>query len=154
MLDEIEEVLLGDAAAGAGAAHLCEIHIVLAGELADQRGRTNVGIFLVLGSAGGGRGRRSRGFFLYGCRSGRRGRSDLGGRGCGIATAVANHADDGVDLNGVAFGNLDLLKDAAGGRGDFSVDLVGRNLEQGFVALKIDSPIWGMTTSVGMVPFP
>ena len=49
MLDEIEDVLLGDAAAGAGAADFCEIHIVLAGEFADERGRADVGIFFIVG---------------------------------------------------------------------------------------------------------
>ena len=49
VLDEIENVLLGDAAAGAGATHFCEIHIVLAGEFADERRRADVGIFFVLG---------------------------------------------------------------------------------------------------------
>src|ERR1019366_2557147 len=118
VLDEIEDVLLGDAAASAGAAYLCKVHIVLAGELADKRGRANVGIFFVLRSAGGGRGRRS----------GRSRSNGLGRGGGGSATAVANHTDDGVDLNGVAFGNLDFLKDSAGWGGDFGVDLVGGNL--------------------------
>ena len=48
VLDEIEDVLLGDAAAGAGAADFCEIHIVLAGEFADERGRADVGIFFIV----------------------------------------------------------------------------------------------------------
>ncbi len=48
VLDEIEDVLLGDAAAGAGAAHSCEIYIVLAGEFADERGRADVGIFFIV----------------------------------------------------------------------------------------------------------
>ena len=71
MLDEIEDVLLGDAAAGAGATHFCEIHIVLAGEFADERGRANVGIFFGIMNSGGGRWRRSRSFFLCGSESGR-----------------------------------------------------------------------------------
>ncbi len=52
-------------------------------------------------------------------------------------------------------------------RGNFGVNFVGRNLEQRVIALhffagcfshlvivpsKIDSPIWGMMTSVGIVP--
>ena len=138
--------LAGGAAGGAGAsvftragaAHFCEIHTVLAGEFADERGRADVGIFFVLGSTGGRHG-RSLGFCLYRCRSGRSrsGRSGLGESGSGSATAVANHTDDGVDLNGVAFGNLDFLKNSAGGRGDFGVDLVGGNLEQGLVTLDL-----------------
>ena len=65
------------------------------------------------------------------------GRGGLGGRGCRSGSAVANYADHSVDLNGVTFGNLDFLKDSAGGRGDFGVDLVGGNLEQGLVALDL-----------------
>ena len=63
MLDEIQDVLLGDSAAGTGAGHFCEIDIVLAGELADERGGAHVGGFFLLfffffflrWSAGGGR---------------------------------------------------------------------------------------------------
>src|SRR5260221_13780556 len=111
---------------------------MLASELADEGGRTDIGIFFVLGSAGARRG-RSRRFFLCRCWCGsRRSRSsDLGGSGSGSAIAVTYHADDGIDLNGVAFGNLDFLKDSAGGRGDFGVDLVGGNLEQRFIALDL-----------------
>src|ERR1019366_2711805 len=73
-----------------------------------------------------------------------------GGGGSGSATAVANHTHDGVDLNGVAFGNLDFLKDSAGGRGDFGVDLVGGNLEQRFVALDL---VTGLFQPLGDGPF-
>ncbi len=137
--DEVQNILLGDAATGAGAAHFCEIYIVLAGELAHEWGGADAGIFFVLGSAGGGCGRRSRSFLLCGCRNGWSRNSGFGGGGgrSGSSTAVANYTDDGVDLNSVAFGNLDFPKDAAGGRGDFGIDFVGRNLEQGFVALDL-----------------
>ena len=47
VFDEIENVLLGDAAAGTSAIYFCEIHIVLAGELADERGRADVGSFFL-----------------------------------------------------------------------------------------------------------
>ena len=142
VLDEIENVLLGDAATGAGATHSCEIYIVLAGEFADERGRADVGIFFLVftaGSAGGGCGRRSRSFLFCGCGSGgsRSRNSGFGGIRSGSATAVADHPDNRVDLNGVAFGNLDFLKDSTGGRGDFGVDLVGGNLEQRFIALDL-----------------
>jgi hypothetical protein len=112
--------------------------MVLAGELADERGRADAGIFFVCGTAGGGCGRRrSERFFSCRWRSGRSGRSGLGGRGNGRATSFANHSNDGVDLNRVTFGNLDFLEDPAGGRGDFGVDLVGGNLEQRHVALDL-----------------
>ena len=44
-------------------------------------------------------------------------------------------ADDGVDLHGRAFSNLDLLQRAGGGRRNLGVDLVGRDLEERLVAL-------------------
>ena len=140
MLDEIEYVLLGDAATSTSAIYSCEIHIVLAGKLADERGRADVGgfflvfVFFFLRSDGGGLKSGSFLSFFFGRRGS--GGSRSGGLG-GSAIAVANDADDGVDLNGIAFGNLDLLKNSAGGRGDFSVDLIGGNLEQGFVALDL-----------------
>src|SRR5207302_10503274 len=139
LLDEIEHVLLSNAATCAGATDFCKIHVVLAGELATERGRADNGIFFVLGSAGGGSWRRSRSFFLCRYRSGRRRSrsSDLGWGRSGSATTVPNHTDDGIDLNGISFGNLDFLKHAAGGRGDFGVDFVGGNLEQRFIALDL-----------------
>ena len=48
MLDEIEDVLLGDAAAGSGAADLSEIDVVFASKLANQRGGADVGVCLLL----------------------------------------------------------------------------------------------------------
>ena len=135
VLDEIENVLLGDAAAGAGATHFCEIDIVLAGEFADQRGGADVGILFVVicGRARGCCGRRSGSSLVLPFLRVLEPRASTeqrpwrsGGRS---AAAVANHADHSVDLNRVAFGNLDFLKDSAGGRGDFGVDLVGGNLE-------------------------
>ena len=46
VLDEIEDVLLGDAAAGAGAVDFCEIHVVLAGEFANERRGADIGFFI------------------------------------------------------------------------------------------------------------
>ena len=79
---------------------------------------------------------------------------------------LANDRDDGVDLDGGAFGKADFGEHAGHGRGNLGVDLVGGDLEErlvffdgvadGFlshlviVPSKIDSPIWGMMTSVGM----
>jgi hypothetical protein len=141
VLHEIEDVLLGDAPAGARATHLCEIHVVFAGELADERRGANVGTLFVitLRSADGGCGRRSffSSFLFCGCGSSGSGSRGLGGCRGGSAVAVADHSDHCVDLNRAAFGNLDFLKDSTGGRGDFSVNLVGGNLKQGFVALDL-----------------
>ena len=138
MLDEIENVLLGNAATSASAVYFCQIHIVLASELAYQRGRADVGIIFGFEGAGGLRGRGSFPRLpLCGCGSSgyRRRYSGLGWRGSGSSIAVANDTDDGIDLNGISFGDLNLLEDPAGGSWDFGVDLVGGNLEQRFVAL-------------------
>ena len=57
-VDEVEDVLLGDAAAGAGAGDLSEIDVVLAGEFADKRGGADVRFVVVfsLDAAGAGTG--------------------------------------------------------------------------------------------------
>src|SRR5207302_10296320 len=47
----------------------------------------------------------------------------------------ADHGDDAVDRNRLAFLRADLSEDTGGRRRDFSVDLVGRNFEQRFVAI-------------------
>ena len=76
---------------------------------------------------------------------------------------AANHGDDSVDLDGRAFGSLDLSQHAGHRRrnlrihfvgGDFEERLVLFNAVAGFlshlvmVPSKIDSPICGITTSV------
>ena len=62
----------------------------------------------------------------------RRGR---GGGGClGGAGAAADDGDDGVDGDGGAFLDLDFGESAGDGRGDFGVDLVGGDFEDGLVA--------------------
>ena len=75
------------------------------------------------------------------------------------------HGDDGVDLDGGAFGEFDFGENAGDGGRDFGVDFVGGDFEEGLIFFdgspaflshlvmvpsKIDSPIWGMMTSVGM----
>ncbi len=55
------------------------------------------------------------------------------GRGGGGACFI-DGADDGVDLDGGAFLDLDLAECAGGGRGDFGVDLVGGDFEERLVA--------------------
>ena len=63
-------------------------------------------------------------------RSGFRGSS--GSRGVAVS---GDDAYDGVDLDGVAGFDLDLLKSAGRGRGDFGVNLVGGDFEQRLVTL-------------------
>ena len=123
---------------------LGEINVVLAGKFADERGGADVGFFFFFGGAAAGRGRRWRALAPASFGSGRGGagasaeRRAFGWRsGGGSAIGFANDADNGVDLNGVAFGNFDFLEDAAGGGGDFGVDLVGGDLEERLVALDL-----------------
>ena len=74
MCEEIENVLLGDAASGTGAGDLSEINVVLAGEFADKRGGADVRfvvVFLSRCGRGGHWGRRSGRFFHCGGRWGR-----------------------------------------------------------------------------------
>jgi hypothetical protein len=52
----------------------------------------------------------------------------------GDATAIANHTDDGVDLNGVAFRDVDSLKRLRQRYGDFGVGLVSWKSKTRFVA--------------------
>ena len=60
--------------------------------------------------------------------------------GAAFADAEANRfvgdgADHGVDLDCGAFGDLDLVEGTGGWRRNLRVDLVGRDLEEGLVAL-------------------
>ena len=95
-------------------------------------------------------------------------RLDAGGRRRSARPRPSSPApiigDDAVDRNGLAFLDLDLEQHAGAGRRDLRVHLVGRDLEQRLVACRpasptfliqrtivpsaIDSPIWGITTSV------
>ena len=91
--------------------------------------------------------------------------SEQGRRGCSGCRRLIDHRDHGVDLHGRALGDLDLVQDAGGRRWNLGIDFVGGDLKQRLIALhlvagllqplvmvpsKIDSPIWGMITSVGM----
>jgi hypothetical protein len=61
-----------------------------------------------------------------------------GSRRLGCARAVTggvNHADNGLNGHGFAFADLDFFEHAGGRRGNFGVDLVGRDFEEGLVAL-------------------
>ena len=103
------QILFGDASAGARAAHLAEIDVVLAGHLAHQRGERARGFSRRrlhrqrrrrrrggLGWARGNRGRSRRGRRL-GYRSG------SGGRGLDGGRAVLDARDDGIDPHRLAF---------------------------------------------------
>jgi hypothetical protein len=48
---------------------------------------------------------------------------------------ISDDTDNGVDLNGRAGLDFNFLQYTFGGRRNFSIDLVGGNFEQGFVAL-------------------
>ena len=53
----------------------------------------------------------------------------------GARAAGADHRDDAVDRNRLAFLDADLGDDAGGGRRNFGIHLVGRDLEQRLVAI-------------------
>ena len=54
--------------------------------------------------------------------------------GAEAAPGFCDGADDGVDLDGGAFLDQDLAHNAGGGGGDFGIDLVGGDFEEGLVA--------------------
>ena len=56
-------------------------------------------------------------------------------RAVAVADDATDHGDDGVDLDGCAFRDLDLGEDAGDGRGNLGVDLVGGDLEERLVVL-------------------
>ena len=131
-------VLLGDPSAGAGAFHFAEIDIVLARHLAHQRRKRPGGLrgrrlFHRLGSRSGldgflhGRG-------LHRSRRGRRGRcsrlGSLGRRGRGGApSAFLDPRHHGIDADGLALFHQHFRQCAGGGRRNFGVHLIGRDLE-------------------------
>ena len=127
-LDVAEDVLLGDAAGGAGAGDLVQVDVVVAGDLADERRGARR-----LACGGGGAGLRraaAAGAAAAAARLRGGGLPACGGR------ASADDGDDGVDADGGAFLDLDLGERAGDGRGDLGVDLVGGDLEDGLVALR------------------
>ena len=140
--DECLDVFLGDAAAQSCAGNFGEIDVVVLGDLAHERAGADasllaivgLGIRLRLGRLGGW-WRRSSFLLGFGSRSGRR--SGLGWRGGGGSIAVSDDADYGVDLDGVAGLDLDLLERAGRGSRNFGVNLVGGDFEQGLVALHL-----------------
>jgi len=120
---------------------------VFLGEAANQRRRVDA-----FGGAGKGRSSRSgnssrgggSGRFGSGGSLNRRwrrygfGRSrcrSRGGRGGG--TRAVDHGDNGLDGNGLAFGNFDFFEHAGGGRRNFRVHLVGGDFKERLVALDL-----------------
>ncbi len=73
------------------------------------------------------------------CRSGRGSLRGSGCRSCwlggGSSSASADDGDDRVDADRRAFGDLDLGERAGDRRGNLGVNLVGRDFEDGLVAL-------------------
>src|SRR5580700_608489 len=145
--DECLDIILGDAAAESGAGNARQVDIVVFRNFADERAGTDAALVAVLGLGFGllRGGRRSSGGWRLGLFSRRRLSSLRGGgsycclglrgsRSSGSVT-VSDDADYGVDLYGVAGCDLDLLQSAGRGGGDFGVNLVGRDFEQGLVAL-------------------
>ena len=132
--------MLGDAAAGARASDFRQIYVMFAGQLADERGGADIGFFFLAGGRSRhGRRRWSGHLFLCGSSRSRRWGSSLrrSGSSRGCAIAFADHAHDSVHLNCIAFGDFDLLKNAAGRCGNFGIDLIGGNLKEWFVALDL-----------------
>ncbi len=73
----------------------------------------------------------------FGCGGRRLGRWSRGlrrGSRCSGCCPVGYDCEDGADIDGLAFRDADLGEDTTCGRGDFGVDLVGRDLEEGLVS--------------------
>src|SRR5207244_8157260 len=150
--DELQDVRLRHAAGDSAAVQLRDVDVVLFRDLANERrGPLPDGVFCLLRAAletrlysrWCGLTRRSyatRAIALrrrlwrlnrFGCRRG-------GCLRCRVSlrfSSRADHGDDAVDRNRLAFLRADLSEDTGGRRRDFSVDLVGRNFEQRFVAI-------------------
>ena len=152
-----EDVVFGDAAAGAGAGDLREVEVVFFGDAAHERrgaeGRPSCD-------------RRARGW-LRAAGLELRGRAVRGWLCAGAARRLsgcaADDGDDGVDFDRCAFGNLDLGEHAGYGRRNLRIDFVGGDFKERLVFLdvsptflshlvmvpsKMDSPICGMTMSI------
>ena len=165
-----ENVFFGNAARGAGSGDLAEVEpcsLAMRRASGEERMRPT-GAHL--------RWRRLWRRLCENLRRGGVGRLSAGTRGaaaCAFVQArrrsagLADDGDDGVDLDGGALREADLSENAGGGRRNLGVDLVGGDLEERLVFFdcvaevlshlvmvpsKIDSPIWGMMTSVGMLP--
>ena len=128
---EREDIVFCDAAADAGAVDLRQIDVVFLRELADQRRRA------IARDVFGRRRRR-----IDGCLRGlRRLRRRRGFRGRGTwrcrFSAAANHCNDAVDRNRVAFLRENLGENAGRRRGNLRIDFVGRDFKQRLVAIHL-----------------
>src|SRR5579872_1756251 len=115
-LDELHDVLFGDAAAESGAGNLGETDTMLARDLSDER--RGAGFFLLVLVLRGSCGRRHRrrrgsGLLFLSCgqsgRSRRRLRGGLSWLGCGGFAIHSDRADHGIHVYRGAFGHFDLL---------------------------------------------
>jgi hypothetical protein len=73
-------------------------------------------------------------------RGGRRrlGRSrSRGWSGSGGTSGAIDHGDDGLDRNGLTFGNLDFFEHASGRRRNFRVDFIGGDFKERLVAFDL-----------------
>ena len=162
-----QNVFLGDAAFGAGAGDAAELEAVLFGDAARKRRRADAAGFSQRCGQTLGGGCAATACALRTC-----GAAPLAAlrlaplRRGDLRARFADDRDHGVDFDGGAFREADFRQHAGNRRGNLSVHLVSRDLEErlvdcdgvadGFlshlviVPSKIDSPIWGMMTSVGM----
>ncbi len=149
LLDELEDVVLGHAAAGARAADVADVHAVFLGDAAHER-RGPLSAAVAVAGSGGRRGRgggRCRGRWRHGLRRfrlpdggcGQRrlgcGRDRRGRRVGGLRPGGADRRHDAVDGHRLAFLDGDLEQHAGRRRRDLRVHLVGRDLEQRLVAV-------------------
>ncbi len=139
--DECLDVFLGDAAAQSGAGNFGEIDVVVLGDLADERAGADASLLAIVGLGFGlGRlGGMSEAVVAERLPSWPR-EQERQARRPWLARvrrplAVADDADHGVHLDGVACLDLDLLERAGRGSGNFGVNLVGGDFEQRLVAL-------------------
>ena len=152
-----ENVVLGDAAVGAGAGDLAEVELVLFGDAADERRGAK-------GAAGVGCGCAARLDCAGGL--GRRRSADSGWRSLRLRRGrTADDRDDCVDLDGCAFGILISVRMPATGEGISASTLSVEISKSGssfstwsptflshlvMVPSTMDSPICGMTMSVSV----
>ncbi len=131
-LHERQNIFLGNSSAASGAGDTTQIHAMLLCEPPYQRrGANTLGLFraeslgrcrfLWFGSGGFG---WLRPHARCGC-------GRLGSRRSAFA---GDHRDHVVDLDGLSRSNLDFTQHTTGRRGNFGIDLVGRNLKQRLIA--------------------
>ena len=121
----VDQVFLGDLAVAAAAGDVGRVDAMLGGDAAAGRGQP-AGVDRLCGGGRCCRGGSLRGFGL-----------GLGFRRFGRLRRSRAFLDDGdqlLALDGVAFGELELLDDAVHRRGDFQHHLVGFEVDDVFIA--------------------